>query len=305
MNVIDAAVLLIGGLFGFYGLTSAIEYGIVFKLLASDKSVKHMFTPLWEVTNVFLVFGFTALAILFNGALGRLSHLLLPTLVTGIVAMVVRACSVLGMFYIKADAEPPLWLVWLFGLSTIATPLIFTSAGVYLLSGSYFWHSLVGTILMVSAFTGFSAGGLLIIDRRQNRLRQLPGQLVFCVWLLMVGCILPLTVLHTTTYLSEKPLSFVVGLAALGLTVGLAGYIKPILLKSWHIVGFFLVVLPALMAWALRPYLLAGQITLADAYGASSYGRAVVIGLGILLPLIILGLWLFSKLLSQPPDASK
>src|SRR5579862_4272239 len=134
MNTINAAALIIASLFAVYGLACSAECGIVLKMLAKDKASRLMFTPLWEVTNVLLVFGFTALAILFNGALVQLSHSLIATLSVALFAMLVRACLVLIIFYIKDDDSLGHFWVWLLAITTFLVPLSFAAPGIYLLT---------------------------------------------------------------------------------------------------------------------------------------------------------------------------
>jgi len=300
MSIIDASVLLISALFSIYALASAVEYGIVFKMLGRDQASRKLFTPLWEITNVFLVFGFTGLAILFNGALTHLSHALMGTLGAAIVLMLIRSCLVLSIFYIRNDDIIPSWLLWPFALVTFLVPLSFSSAGVYLLTGQLFWRSVVGATLIVGATAGLAAVGLLVVNRKQKLKDQFAGQLTFIVWLLILGCILPLLVQHVSNNLQQWPLAVLVGLSTVGLGLVLAGLRRGI--RLWQYAALVCLMVPILLAWADRPYLVSGQLTLSASYGAQTYGTAIVIGLIVMLPLIILGGWLFIVLFNSPKD---
>ena len=298
MNLVDTSMILIAALFAIYGLASAVEYGIMFKMLGRDEPSRAMFTPLWEVTNVFLVFGFTGLAILFNGALSNLSHQLMGTIGAAIILMLVRACLALSIFYIKTHASVPRWQLWLFAATTFLVPLSFASAGIYLLSGQLFWHTLLGWNLMLAAVAGLSGVGLLIMNRRANLRQRLAGQLAFCVWLLLLGSVLPLVWQHSRANLVLWPLLGLTGLSLLGLGllgIDLAGRT---LVKLWQYAAAVCLATPILLALTNRPYLIAGKLTLASAWGAQTYGSAIVIGLAVMLPLLALGGWLFIKLLS-------
>ena len=300
MSLIDASVLLISALLGIYALASAVEYGIVLKMLARDEASRKMFTPLWEVTNVFLIFGFTGLSILFNGALTHLSHALIGTLGVAIVIMLVRACLVLSIFYIKDSDTISRWLLWPFALATFLAPLSFTAAGVYMLTGQLFWRSVIGCVLMLGAITGLAAVGLLIMNRKSKARDQLSGRLAAAVWFLILGCVLPLLTQHVANNFQGWPIAALVGISALGL--GLMILELEHKLRLWQYAALACVAVPVLLALANRPYLISGQLSLASAYGAQTYGSVIVIGLAVMLPLITLGGWLFIKLLSSPKN---
>ncbi len=306
MSIIDASLLIICGLFGAYALAAAVEYGIVIKMFARDSVPRRMFTPLWEVTNVFLVFGFTGLAILFNGALGSLSRQLLGLLVVAIVSLVIRASIVLSIFYVRSDDGAPSWLVWSFGIFTMLIPLVFAAAGIYLLTGQMFWQSLLGVVLLLTGFAGLSAVGLNIVNRQLVKGRQhLVAQLAAVFWLILLGSILPIIVLHTANNLSPTGLLLLALFAAGALGLMLLDFLHISFIKSWQALSLLCAAVPSILAWSDRPYLISGHLSLAKAYGAASYGSAIVIGLAIMAPLILVGVYLFVRLLSSPVANSK
>lgn len=302
MTIIDASVLLIAAFFSLYALTSAVEYGIVLKMLSRDKTSRKMFTPLWEVTNVFLVFGFTGLAFLFNGALTHLSRELMGTLGVALVTMLARACLVLSVFYIRDEDHLPDWQVRFFGAATFLVPLTFTASGVYLLTGQLFWNTLLGWTLMLAAAAGLSAAGLLFVNRKARGRALLFPKLTFATWFLLLGCVIPLVVAHTDSLLAQGPIAILVLLSAGGLGLMLLRFMKVRYISLWPYAALVIFLAPLLLAWANRPYLVSGKMTLAQAFGAQTYVSAVVIGLAIMLPLILLGFWLFARLMDMPED---
>lgn len=306
MNLIDASLLIISGLFGVYALAAAVEYGIVLKMLANDKVARRMFTPLWEITNVFLVFGFTGLAILFNGALSSISHQLLVLLAIAIVSLLLRASIVLSVFYVRSDGVAPAWLVWLFSALTMLIPLIFAAAGVYFLTGQMFWQSLLGVVLLITSLAGLSAVGLNIVNRHLSAGRQhLMTQLSAVVWLMLLGSVLPIVVLHSANNLSLTGLLILALSAGSALGLMLLDFLRISLIKSWQALSLLCVAAPSILAWSDRPYLISGHLRLTMAYGAASYGSAMVIGLAIMAPLILGGLYVFIGLLGSPVAAPK
>ena len=299
MTLVDASVLLISVFFALYGLSSAIECGLMLKMLARDSRSRTMFTPLWEVTNVFLVFGFTALAMLFNGALGTLSHALIATLSVALFTMLARACLVLGIFYIRDDDKIGGFLTWLLAVGTYLVALSFSAAGIYLLSGADFYHTLLGSLLMLATFVGLSGVGLILTGRSQAQRKLVPAELVLALWYLLLGCVVPLAVTHSGSLLNQKAILALSILAGLGLALMLMRAMGFRAIKVWQFTALASLVVPVLLAWSNRPFLISGQLRLSDAFGASSYGRAVVAGLIIMLPLMAVGGWLFVKLLPR------
>lgn len=297
MSIIDTSVILIACLFGIYGLASAVECGIVLKMLVRGEHQRKMFTPLWEITNVYLVFGITALVMLFNNALSRLSHDLLATVGVALVAMLTRACLVLGIFYMKENPHVPAWLLWPFATATFLVPLTFAAAGIYLVTGQAFYESWIGSLLELAALVGLAGSGLVFINRREIDKRLLPGELVLAVWFLILGSILPLVATHTASRLAQLPLLGFEVLSGLGLMLILARSMGFKKIRLWQYAGAMCILTPILLAWANRPFLISGKLSLAASFGAQTYASAVIIGSIVMLPLIILGSWLFGRLL--------
>jgi len=292
--MIDSALILISILFGLYGLASAVECGLVLKMLVKDRPAKTMFTPLWEITNVLLVFGITALVMLFNNALKSLSHDLMAVLGIALFTMLLRSCLVLSIFYIKDEPYLSRKLVLPLAASTFLVPLTFGAAGIFLLTGQMFWQTGPGLVCIALEAVSLPVLGLMIVGRERPQLSFIT-QLLYMTWLLILGCILPLVVSRTLNYWQVGPLSVLGLLSLVGLLVALLNDDKSRHFKTWHYgVLVSLVTLP-LLAWADRPYLISGKLTLTSAYGAQTYGSVVVLGLLITLPIILIGLYLFIK----------
>ena len=299
MSMVDAGLLLAASFFSLYALACALECGIGLSLLGlggDSARAQSLFTPFWEVTNVFLVFGFTTLGVLFNSSLQTISHALLSTLAVGLISLLLRACIVLKIFYVNAG-RPKRLEILLFSICNFVIPLSFTAAGAYLVTGQLFWHTLLGWLIMLAAFLGLTAIGLLSVERIK---KQSLGNLAYVLWLLVLGCLLPLTIAHTNKGLQQWPIALLALLSFAGLLALLLNFIarmRLLLLATTVIVGLSA---PLLLAWANRPYLINGQLTLANAYGAQAFGSVVIIGLIVTLPVILLGGWLFYKLIKTP-----
>jgi len=300
MNLVDASILAAAIFFAIYGLACSVECGIALSFLTGQqKQTSKYFTPLWEVTNVFLVFGFTTVAMLFNNALPALSHALLSTLAVGLFALLIRACVVLVLFYWRPDHFPK-WGAWLFALTCFTIPLSFTAAGIYLITGQLFWQTLVGWMLMLSALLGIVAIGWLTINDRSDTRKLLSNELLFAAWLLFLGSFLPLSILYSGSHLQKWPVAAIDLLSIFGLLVAYLATTGRTKFKLKYYAGLMGLATPLLLALANRPYLVHGKIKLADAFGAASYAGAFLLGSAIIFPLVLLGFWLFIKLIKQP-----
>jgi cytochrome bd-type quinol oxidase subunit 2 len=298
MGLAEISALATAVFFAIYGVACGIECGVAVNLLTDKKMAgRRYFTPLWEVTNVFLVFGVTAVAMLFNNVLESLSSVLFSTLVVGLTALILRACIVLTIFYWRPD-KLPRWLAWSFAITCFTIPLSFAAAGAYLLTGQLFWNSFTGWIVMASAFLGILSIGMSTIKTERKSDFPLP-ELIFTGWMVILGSVLPLVAKISYPGLQKLPLALLSLLCIGGLGYALAA-ITNSNRKLWHyavVIGFSA---PLLLAWACRPFLIYGKATLETAFSAGSYAGAFLVGTAIIFPLIILGFWLFYKLLRQP-----
>ncbi len=302
MSSVNIYMTIIAALFGLYGLCCAAETGAALKILGRDKRASALFTPLWEITNVFLVFGFTGVAVIFNGALSSLSHALLSTLAVGLIALLLRGCLALGIFYTH-PSDPPRWVVWLFVAANFAIPLSFSAAGAYLLTGQLFWHTLIGWIVMFAAPVSIVSVGLGAVEHYLKSAGRSVAEVIYLIWLLIVGSALPLAVQHTNNLLQKGPIALLTLLSFIGICLVWAqrayGW-----RRTWLFGPLLILVTPILLAWANRPYLVAGKLTLAQSYGAQAFSGAFLIGTAVILPLLAIGFWAFIKLLSTSPPKS-
>lgn len=301
MNLVDACLLATAIFFALYGVACSVETGVALSfLLGNQAKSRRYFTPLWEVTNVFLVFGITALVMLFNNALSLLSSALLSTILVGLVTLIIRACIVLAIFYWRPESVTR-GLAWSFLAACYAIPLSFAAAGAYLFTGQLFWHSFTGWLVMTAAFLGITSLGLLTMnnDRRPSSLAS--NELVFASWMLVLGSALPVSAKIALPQLQKTPMLLLSFLSIVGLVMALVGLTsQSSKLKLWRLGAVIAFVAPILLAWASRPYLVAGKITLADGFGAAAYAKAFLVGTAIILPLVLLGFWLFWRLLRSP-----
>lgn len=301
MDLADASLAILAILFGIYGVFCAIECGIALTMLWPNLSgapklrKKLQFTPLWEITNVFLIFGFIGLSVLFSNGLKEISGAVLSTLVAGIIALLARACLALYIFYQSKQRVSQL-IKALFLLCNFAIPLSFAGAGVYLLTGQTFWQSGAGWLLMLASFLGLLSVGLAFNSIRRNLVTVLFG-----VWLLIlcVGVPRQLSVAGSDLNSPSPLVVFALAGGLLLLVTALSDLLKAKSRVRYYaaIIGFFA---PLCLILSIHPYLIAGRLRLDEAFGAQSYAGIVIAGLLIVLPLTAIGFYVFVRLLKMP-----
>src|SRR5665213_251861 len=87
-----------------YSVLASIEAGISLsmlfpKLSNEPQSSKNAYTPIWEITNVFLVFAVVFVGILFNNSLTYAGKIALVPLLFAGSALLTRAISGIYIFY--------------------------------------------------------------------------------------------------------------------------------------------------------------------------------------------------------------
>lgn len=291
----EVSLLISATFFALYGLACAVECVIGLNLLLDKKApAGKYFTPGWELTNVFLVLGLSSFAVLFNGSLEIISSALLSTLAVGLIALLARSCVVLFLFYAPKDTFP-LWGRIIFAVTNFTIPLSFSAAGVYLLTGEPFWSSIVGYMLMISVILGIVATGKLFLDGSTDAKKKWSGLVLYSAWLMVLGSFLPLAIIYSGIDLQKWAVAALDLLSITGLFIAYLVITEKIKFKLKYFAGFIGFVTPLLLALSNLPFLLRDKITVADAYGASSYAGAFLVGSAIILPVVLLGIWVFLK----------
>ncbi len=301
MSLAEAAYLVATGFFAIYGLLVALECGVVLRqALSGNNTSGKLFTPVWEVTNVFLVFGFTTVAMLFSDSLSLLSDSLMPILLIGLAAILTRACLVLSLFYIKPKTRLGTY-AWLLVFLNFLIPAVFIAAGAYLLSGQLFWQTVYGVSLFISGLVGVETIGLLYADRH-SQTKKRSGYSLAVIWLLLLGCGLPLALVHDGYFFPKWLAISLLATTVIGLLLAYndsrSG--KNLLWIYSPLAGLAAVFLLAISNW---PYLVYGQLKLEDAFTGQAYAGFFLIASLALLPLLILGGWLFVKLYKTTASA--
>lgn len=298
------ALLSVTVFFAIYGLACSVECGIALSMLNPPSKVRRYYLPLWEITNVFLIFGFIGLSVMFSHALSALSSALLSTLALGLVALLTRSVLGLSVFYVDSKR----WqrtLAWLFLIVSFAVPLIFAAAAAYLFTGQLFWQSLTGITLMAATFLGVTSLGLVSMDHPRRASSLISNEMIYATWLLVLGTALPLSTYVAMPHIKKLPLLTLSFLCILGLLMVLIALTAKPKIRLWQTAAIISFASPLLLALANQPFLVAGKITLAEAFSGQAYLTTFVIGTFVMLPLIALGFWLFWRLLRAPSDSDQ
>lgn len=299
MTIVDATLLVAAVFFSLYGLACSVECGVAINMLLGYKQKsRRFFTPLWEVTNVFLLLGFTAVAIFFNNALQNLGAALLSTLVFALFALLIRITILLVLFYFRPGHLPKSG-VWLFVITSFVVPLSLSAGGIYLLMGEPFWSSIVGWVLMICVILGIVAIGKLFLDGQSDTKKKWSGLVLYSAWLMVLGSFLPLAIIYSGIGFQKWAVAALDLLSIVGLLIAYLVIVGKTKFRLKYYAGFVGLAAPLLMALANRPFLFRDKITLADAYDAASYAGAFLVGSAIILPIVVLGFWPFIKLVRR------
>ncbi len=304
MPVINIALFLVMLLFGCYASLSAFELSIaLLKLLPGNAKLadknKQYFTPIWEITNVFLVFGFTSFVVFFNRAVVPISELVLTVLGVGLTALLIRAAVVLYGYYYK-NSQGITTANILFVLSSITVPLSFTAAGITLLTGKQFYCNNMGWSLILTSVAGLltlATSFALYIHRKDQHIFLYQ----ICMFVALMYSILAAVTIQISTHsvddrLISWPFLFWSGLVILSfITIALTVLYKK-LQMLWMYFALLTLVTPVLLAFSNVPYLAFPNLQIQPSYGAEAYGAAAIIGLAAIFPIIALGFFLFTRL---------
>ncbi|HUD06111.1 MAG TPA: cytochrome d ubiquinol oxidase subunit II [Candidatus Saccharimonadales bacterium] len=314
--------MVVAVLFGIYFVLSGWEAGMSLLYLwrpgdstpstSNNQPGLNLFTPIWEITNVFLVFGFTGLALLFNNVLIKLSHAVLSTLITGLVALIIRSTLVIYLFYYHGPNKIRPIAGKLFVLASLTVPMSFGLSGIYFISGQPFWRNSLGLslagVLLLSILSLALSFAYYFLPSTSSFLSQAKFKMYFIsiAYCLSTAVGLQLVINRSgrTSLLGWPYDLFVLLVAAIPLVeIGL--YLVSSGRLLWLYFSLLAVTSPALLALSNRPYLIYGRQTIVSAYGAEAYGKWLLIGMVALSPLIILGFILLIWLLITPLRENK
>lgn len=299
-----ATITLVALLFGVYGWLCGIECGIsLMRLLPSSTLTRHglsLFTPIWEVTNVFLVLGFAGFAILFSHGVVTIGKAVLPSLVLGLVLLFIRACLVLYLSYGKARTGLT-WANVLFVLVSFGVPLSFGAVGAHLLLGNSFWQSSTGWLMILALALGLAALALsfvyFVIGRTpHDRLHIFSRFLNILLCVVMAIALQVWAAHHTLRFVHAPYIDFMIFLAFL-VILQIALWRSARERYMWWYLSALALIAPTLLVLANRPYLMYPNVRLGDAYSATAHSGWLAFGLMTVFLIAVVGLGLLGWLL--------
>lgn len=301
------SLILVFLLFGIYGWLSGIQCGVsLVRLLPASTLTRHslrLFSPWWELANIFLLFGAAAFTIFFKSGLPQVMLEVLPLLTVGAIAIVLRAGLTMLLKQRKARTGLRWWNLLLAAICFVV-PLSFGSAGVRLLIGYNFWDAPSGWALVASLAAGLLALAMSYVyysvgQTPHGRIQALSRILntLFCV---MVALFLQQIILTRQPHLLATPFAgFVLLISFMVLWQAVLWYSARDRYMWWYLslVG---VGSPVLLALANHPYLMFPGVSVADAYASDSLHWLAVVSLYVVLPVVLVAFMALAWRLMNP-----
>lgn len=146
-----------------YGAFSSIEFGSALLLVSpwpvvDVTVVRRYLNPIWEATNVFLIFALVGTVMFFPAAIPAASVAVFPTMMTALIFFALRAMGILGLMYYGSVSE---WFKYIFAIGSAGAPLLLSNVYVFILSGiavvlpttalaSVMWFVVLVTLIFIS-----------------------------------------------------------------------------------------------------------------------------------------------------------
>jgi cytochrome bd-type quinol oxidase subunit 2 len=289
-----------------YAVLASIEAGIALtmvlpRLTNNSIASSRIYTPIWEITNVFLVIATTIMSLIFNNVLPHLSHIAFVPLFFAGASLLTRAICGMYIFYShnKVGLLPRLLLI----LSSYLAPLSIAVIGIDFFTGKSVWSSSPGIVLISSALLGITVIGLAFNNRHKLAISQSVRYVLyalFALWAIDLGFMLPHSLMKFDNTLLRTPLTILIAAIAIS-TISFFMYsaVKNKLYELYQYVILIGLITPIFLGIDLRPYLINHVITIKHAYGAAAYQSSIVVGAIISLPILAIGFYLLFKLLVE------
>jgi len=287
-----------------YGVLASIEAGIALtmlfpKLSNSPLFNKDIYTPIWEITNVFLVLAVIILTVIFNNSLSHFSKIAFVPLFFAGIGLLIRAIT--GMYIFYSNNKVNLLSKLLLIAASYLAPVSVAVIGVDFFTGKSVWSTNLGLALLLSALLGITVIGLTFANRHKSAISQHSRYLLyilFAFWAIDLGFMLPHFLMSFDSNLLKTPLTILIAVIAVS-TVSFFMYsaVKNKVHELYQyaiLIGF---ITPILLGLDSKPYLIYNNITIKQAYGAAAYQSTILIGGIICFPIIAIGFYLLTKLL--------
>lgn len=292
-----------------YATLSSIEFGVA-ALMAlprppiSRAEIDRYFGPMWESTNVFLIFSMVGLVMFFPEVVLRLADLY-ALVSTALIFFVVRIIGIFGVFYARSEAYA---FRLLFAMGSLLAPLTLSGVFYYALTGMgpgfppstlawSLWFSVLGAIFMLS--TAFAARYAAQAAHETLARIGIAGTGLF---LIGAAGILSFHPARETGSLDAA--LFIALLVLAGAALRLRERERPLLSFLAHAISVAILIYGT--ALAHLPYLLYPYLTLSDGFTAPAMFlvmlQMVPFGLLIAVPSLAFAWHLFARAAIRPAD---
>lgn len=295
MNYADISVFIISLLFSAYGLMCSMQAAAAFSIIKDNNNLapRYLLSPAWELADILPVFGAALAAIFFNNGSLLIRHQLGPVLLVGGAAIVTKAIMVLLLAGTKISKDTAAGVI----LAANTLLILSIAAGLgQLLTSQHFYESLYGWAILVSGFFGFIALLALYAQKQYKTTTMAITEISFSVWMLVLGCLLPLAAIHGRYLYNKIFIAVVAALALSGLCLQLLKLIYKSRRSLWPLAVIVGLSAGPLLLMSNRPFLINPRLTLSVAYGSHNHPVA---GPLILMAITIILLSYFWMLASQ------
>lgn len=268
------SLLIVGLLFSIYAWLATVEFGIsLLRLLPKLNTgrLSRLFTPRWELANIFLLLGIGAFAIGFHTSVSAIARDVLSTLIIGASALALRIGLVFYLLSHKKEQQQNRQSVaianGLFALASLLVPICLAAVGIYFLLGQAFWITTSGWVLMGMAVSLLAALSLSFIywqaGNRASVQVQWAARIAIAVFAAIAALVAQLVIRQDSPHLLSVPFAiFVLLVACTLLWQGALFTTKRADHGMWWYLSMIAIVTPLLLALANQPWLVYGQYLL-------------------------------------------
>lgn len=241
--------------------------------------------PFWEVSNAVLILGCIGVASIFDKRISEVAAELVPTLLIGLAAVIVRA---LLLLYIASRAKRSGIIDALFAAVSFMVPATMAAVGIYLITGQAFWVTLSGWVFMLMSLALIKVTALAFVywhakDTADHRL-QWATRFGIGVFAVLAAVAAQLVVREDAPHLISLPFGMLVVLAASTvLWQGALLSTKRADHGIWWCLSLIIIAMPVLLGLANAPWLGYAHFKVSQIYDADGFTTLIYTGLFSLL----------------------
>lgn len=290
MNVHETtSIIILALIFGVYAWLATLAFGVALLRLLPKWDTSNMAAklthPFLETSDVVLVLGCISVASIFDTRISEVASELVPTLLIGLAAIIVRAAL---LFYVSYRVKRSVIIDALLATASFMVPASMAAAGIYLITGQAFWVTLSGWVFMLMSLALIKAIALAFVywhakDTADHRL-QWATRMSIGVFAVLAAVAAQLVVREDSPHLISLPFGILVVLAASTiLWQGALMTTKRADHGIWWCLSLIIVTMPVLLALANAPWLGYAHFKVSQIYDADGFATVIYAGLFSLL----------------------